>query len=110
VGPGDTEGCRERILIDDFTGHVRAPTAAEMEALSAIPFDDEKEKADLSIPAFINNLSGLDLLKKYLYEPTCTICGLYSGYIGQGSKTVLPNHAFAKIDFRLVPDLSPTSS
>ena len=97
----------ERILIDDFMDHVRPPTAAEMEALSAIPFDDEKEKAELGIPAFVNNLSGLDLLKKYLYEPTCTICGLYSGYIGPGSKTVLPNHAFAKIDFRLVPDLSP---
>jgi acetylornithine deacetylase/succinyl-diaminopimelate desuccinylase-like protein len=42
-----------------------------------------------------------------LYEPTCTICGLYSGYIGEGSKTVMPNHAFAKIDFRLVPNLTP---
>ena len=97
----------ERILIDDFMDHVRPPTAAEMEALKSIPFDDEKEKAELGIPAFVNNLSGLDLVKKYLYEPTCTICGLYSGYIGPGSKTVLPNHAFAKIDFRLVPDLSP---
>lgn len=101
------KGADERILIDDFMNHVRPPTAAEMEALKAIPFDDEKEKAELGISAFVNNLSGLDLVKKYLYEPTCTICGMYSGYIGPGSKTVLPNHAFAKIDFRLVPDLSP---
>jgi len=97
----------DRILIDDFMRHVRAPTAAEIEALKTIPFDEEKEKAELGIPAFIGNLTGLDLLKKYLYEPTCTICGLYSGYIGPGSKTVLPNHAFAKIDFRLVPNLAP---
>ena len=97
----------DNILIDDFLSHVRAPTEAEMDALKGIPFDEEKEKADIGIPAFIRNLTGLDLLKKYLYEPTCTICGLYSGYIGQGSKTVLPNHAFAKIDFRLVPNLSP---
>lgn len=97
----------DRILIDDFMSHVRPPTEAEMQALRAIPFDEIKTKSDFGIPAFIRNLTGIELLQKYLYEPTCTICGLYSGYIGQGSKTVLPNHAFAKIDFRLVPDLSP---
>jgi acetylornithine deacetylase/succinyl-diaminopimelate desuccinylase-like protein len=97
----------DRILIDGFMSHVRPPTAAEVEALKTIPFDEEKERTALGIPAFINDRTGVDLVKKYLYEPTCTICGLYSGYVGQGSKTVLPNHAFAKIDFRLVPNLSP---
>jgi acetylornithine deacetylase/succinyl-diaminopimelate desuccinylase-like protein len=97
----------DNILIDDYQKHVRAPTEAEMNALKAIPFDEAKVKADLGISAFINNLTGVPLLKKYLYEPTCTICGLYSGYVGEGSKTVLPNHAFAKIDFRLVPNLTP---
>lgn len=97
----------DNILIDDYQKHVRAPTEAEMNALKSIPFDEAKEKADLGLSAFINDLSGIPLLKKYLYEPTCTICGLYSGYIGEGSKTVLPNHAFAKIDFRLVPNLTP---
>jgi acetylornithine deacetylase/succinyl-diaminopimelate desuccinylase-like protein len=97
----------DRILVDDLEKHVRAPTAAEMDALKTIPYDEDKVKADLAITSFIRNLTGIELLKKYLYEPTCTICGLYSGYIGEGSKTVLPNHAFAKIDFRLVPNLSP---
>lgn len=100
----DPDDC---ILIDDYARHVRQPTQAEMEALKAIPYDEDKIKADYGIPAFIRNLSGLPLLQKYLYEPTCTICGLYSGYIGEGSKTVLPNHAFAKLDFRLVPNLTP---
>lgn len=97
----------DRILIDDYQQHVRPPTPAEMDALKTIPYDEAKVKADLGIPAFINDLTGIALLKKYLYEPTCTICGIYSGYIGEGSKTVLPNHAFAKIDFRLVPNLTP---
>lgn len=97
----------DRILIDDFMKHVRPPTEAEMRALETIPFDEDAIKADLGIPAFINDLTGIKLLKKYLYEPTCTICGLYSGYVGEGTKTVLPDHAFAKVDFRLVPDLSP---
>lgn len=97
----------DNVLIDDYQSHVRPPTPAEMDALKSIPRDDEKLKVDYGIPAFIRNLSGIDLLKKHLYEPTVTICGLYSGYIGEGSKTVLPNHAFAKIDFRLVPNLTP---
>jgi acetylornithine deacetylase/succinyl-diaminopimelate desuccinylase-like protein len=41
------------------------------------------------------------------YEPTCTICGLKSGYTGEGGKTVLPNTAMVKLDFRLVPNLEP---
>lgn len=97
----------DNVLIDDYQSHVRPPTAAEMDALKSIPRDDEKLKADYGIRAFIRNLSGIDLLRKHLYEPTVTICGLYAGYIGEGSKTVLPNHAFAKIDFRLVPNLTP---
>jgi acetylornithine deacetylase/succinyl-diaminopimelate desuccinylase-like protein len=97
----------DHILIDDYQQHVRPPTSEEMAALETIPRDDEKLKADYGIPAFIRNLSGIELLKKHLYEPTVTICGLYSGYIGEGSKTVLPNHAFAKLDFRLVPNLTP---
>jgi acetylornithine deacetylase/succinyl-diaminopimelate desuccinylase-like protein len=42
-----------------------------------------------------------------LYQPTCTVCGLETGYTGQGSKTVLPRLARAKVDFRLVPDQDP---
>jgi len=40
-------------------------------------------------------------------EPTCTICGFKTGYIGQGSKTVLPGSAMLKIDFRLVYNQNP---
>ncbi|HSB00610.1 MAG TPA: M20/M25/M40 family metallo-hydrolase, partial [Anaerolineales bacterium] len=42
-----------------------------------------------------------------VFTPTCTICGLTSGYQGPGSKTVLPARASAKVDFRLVPDQHP---
>ena len=45
--------------------------------------------------------------KKYFLEPTCNICGLWSGYQGPGGKTVTPNEAFAKVDFRLVPGQDP---
>jgi len=57
---------------------------------------------------FLKGLTGgVDLRIAEVFEPTCTICGLTSGYQGPGSKTVLPARATAKIDFRLVPDQTP---
>jgi acetylornithine deacetylase/succinyl-diaminopimelate desuccinylase-like protein len=97
----------DHILVDGFMDHVVEPTPAEMDMLAAIPFEEEKMRANLSIPRFIRSLTGVEALKKHLYEPTCTICGLRSGYIEEGAKTVLPNTAMVKLDFRLVPDLEP---
>jgi len=98
---------RDNILVDGLMEHVKGPTAAELEMLAAIPFEEDKTRAALGIPAFIRGLTGLEALKKHLYEPTCTICGLRAGYTEQGTKTVLPNTAMVKLDFRLVPDLKP---
>ncbi len=98
---------QDRILIEGYYEHVREPTVNKIEALWRIPFDEEAEKENVGIKQFINDLHGVELLHRFFYEPTCTICSIYSGYIGEGSKTVLPNHAFAKIEFRLVPNLTP---
>jgi acetylornithine deacetylase/succinyl-diaminopimelate desuccinylase-like protein len=97
----------DRILIDGYMDHVAEPPDAAVQLMRDMPFEEERLKDDFGIPNWIRNLSGLELLKKHLYAPTCTICGLESGYTGEGSKTVLPNTAMAKVDFRLVPDLTP---
>jgi len=97
----------DNILVDGLMEHVAEPTAAEMEMLTAIPFEEEKMKARIGISQFIRGLTGIEALKKHLYEPTCTICGFKSGYIEQGTKTVLPSEAMVKLDFRLVPNLEP---
>ena len=97
----------DRITLDGLMDHVAEPTPEEMEMLAAIPFEEEKLKADYGIPRFIRDLSGLELLKKHLFGPTCTICGFKTGYTGPGGKTVLPHEAVVKVDFRLVPDLTP---
>jgi acetylornithine deacetylase/succinyl-diaminopimelate desuccinylase-like protein len=52
-------------------------------------------------------MSGLELKKALAGDPTANIAGFYSGYIGEGHKTVLPSSAKAKMDFRLVPDQDP---
>lgn len=97
----------DQILIDHYYDHVRAPTEAEVALLQAMPFDEAKRLAALGIERFINDEHGLDVLKRLYYGPTVTICGLQSGYTGDGMKTVLPHTALAKLDFRLVPDLTP---
>lgn len=97
----------DRILVDGLMEHVRQPTAAEREHLANLPFDEAQIQKDFGFGRFVRDLSGVELLVKHFYEPTCTICGLKAGYQGEGGKTVLPNVASAKVDFRLVPDLTP---
>jgi acetylornithine deacetylase/succinyl-diaminopimelate desuccinylase-like protein len=97
----------DEILIERYYDYVRAPDEAELAMLKAMPFDEAKRLAALGIDRFINDEHGLDVLKRLYYGPTVTICGLQSGYTGEGMKTVLPHTACAKIDCRLVPDLTP---
>jgi len=98
---------RDEITIDGFMDRVRPPTPLELQALERLPFDEPGMLRIHGIKRFVRGLSGVDLKKKHFFEPTCTICGIVSGYTGSGSKTVLPAVASAKIDFRLVPDLTP---
>ncbi len=98
---------RDNIVIDGYMAHVRPPTAAELAYIRAIPFDGAAVKANWGIPAFVNAMSDEAALIRFLTQPTCTICGLRSGFIEEGEKTVLPSSALVKLDFRLVPDLTP---
>jgi acetylornithine deacetylase/succinyl-diaminopimelate desuccinylase-like protein len=98
---------RDEITIDGFMEHVRPPTEAELDEIRRIPFPGDQMKATWGIETFINDMTDDQALVRYLTQPTCTICGLRSGFIDQGSKTVLPSTAMAKLDLRLVPDLTP---
>lgn len=97
----------DNITIDGYMDHVVQPTEEELEMLRAIPFEEEKMRERFGIPEFIRGLTGVEALKRHLYEPTCTICGFRAGYIGEGTKTVLPSQAMVKLDLRLVPNLTP---
>ena len=97
----------DQITIDGFMDAVRPPTAADRALLEALPFDEQGMLRIHGITRFVRGLRGYELKKKHFLEPTWTICGIVSGYTGAGSKTVLPAVASAKIDFRLVPDLTP---
>ncbi len=96
----------ERVMLPGFYDAVVEPTEDELAQLRRLaPLrDDTAQHKDYGLDRFLLGVSGVELLKRNLFQPTCTICGITSGYGGPGSKTVLPHRAVAKVDFRLVPN------
>ena len=102
------KGADEKILIPGFYDAVKPPSSRDRELFAALPDVEAEYKARYGVPYFIKDLKGGNELKiEEVFSPTCTICGLTSGYQGPGSKTVLPARASAKVDFRLIPDQNP---
>ena len=96
----------QRVVPGDVLAQVEASTqfmlTAERTALNAAPFDEEAYKKDLDIDALYGE-KGYSTIERTGVRPTLDCNGIWGGYIGEGSKTVLPSKAFAKISMRLVP-------
>ena len=102
------KGVDERIRIPGFYEDVISPSDRDRELMDALPDVADEYKTRYGAKEFIKGLKGgTDLKMEEVFVPTCTICGLTSGYQGAGSKTVQPAFASAKVDFRLVPDQKP---
>ena len=102
------KGVDERIRIPGFYDDVVQPTDRDREFMSKLPDPAEDYKTRFGVKKFIKGLEGgMELKLEEVFTPTCTICGLTSGYQGPGSKTVQPAFASAKVDFRLVPNQMP---
>ena len=98
----------ENILLPGFYESVIPPTPREKELLAQLPDMRAHYREVYGLEGFLKGVDDpLELAIQAVYQPTCTICGLNSGYQGEGSKTVLPAEASAKVDFRLVPDQRP---
>jgi acetylornithine deacetylase/succinyl-diaminopimelate desuccinylase-like protein len=95
------------ITIDGFYDDIRPPTDVERAILEQSGWDDEAQKADLGVDEFLGGVTGVDALQQLLFTPTCNISGFASGYVGEGSKTLLPSTAQVNLDFRLVADQDP---
>lgn len=96
------------ITIDGFYDDIIPPSETDLSFLDGDPFDPEKTRQYLGIEQFLGGKTDQkELLKDLYFKPTCNICGLTSGFQGDGSKTVLPSEASVKIDFRLVPGMDP---
>jgi acetylornithine deacetylase/succinyl-diaminopimelate desuccinylase-like protein len=102
------KGRDERIRIPGHYDPVRPPSARDRELMTAQPDFAEEYRERYGLAGFLRGLTGgVELRMAEVFEPTCTICGITTGYQGPGSKTVMPAEASAKVDFRLVPDQTP---
>ncbi|MCB9122403.1 MAG: dipeptidase [Caldilinea sp.] len=95
-----------RAAVAGFYDEVVGLTTDERAALAALPFDDADYLAQTGAPATFGE-AGYTTLERMWARPTLEINGLWGGYQGEGSKTVIPHEAHAKITCRLVPDQDP---
>jgi acetylornithine deacetylase/succinyl-diaminopimelate desuccinylase-like protein len=96
-----------RVQIEGFYDDVREPTGADRAMLERMPFDAQATRDVVGIERFAFGRDDEDAKRASVFEPTCNVCGIESGYNGPGSKTVIPAEATGKIDFRLVPNQDP---
>ncbi|HEY0377602.1 MAG TPA: M20/M25/M40 family metallo-hydrolase [Pyrinomonadaceae bacterium] len=95
------------ITIDGFSSRVAPIEPEDAAALKEIEIDEAGLKREFRINHWVRGMRGSSLVKEHIFGPTCTICGIQTGHTDAGPKTVLPSYAMARLDFRLVPDLTP---
>lgn len=95
-----------RIAVAGFYDDVRELTPGEREAIAALPFDEEAYLAELGVKEPFGE-PGYSNLERRWARPTLEVNGIWGGFQGEGTKTVLPAEAHAKITCRLVPDQDP---
>lgn len=92
-----------KITVKGFYDKVIELSQEERDDLEAAPFSLEDYKDDLDIIE-VTGEKGYTTRERASIRPTLDVNGIWGGYTGEGSKTVLPSKAFAKISMRLVPD------
>lgn len=92
-----------RITVKGFYDNVVELSSADRAQLARAPFDLEEYKHFLGINE-VKGEKGYTTLERTGIRPCLDVCGIWGGFIGEGSKTVLPSEAHAKISMRLVPN------
>ena len=92
-----------RITIPHFYDDVEEVSKKERNLIKLIPFDEEEYKRNLNIK-YVYGEKGYTTIERTGIRPTLDVCGIWGGYMGEGSKTVLPSKAYAKLSARLVPN------
>ena len=111
VGNPINELCRLIAKVqDEHTGRIQIPgfyddvvdlTNAEREMIAQVPFSEEAYCKAIDVDAVWGE-EGYSTLERNSCRPSFDVCGIWGGYTGEGSKTVLPSKAYAKVSCRLV--------
>jgi acetylornithine deacetylase/succinyl-diaminopimelate desuccinylase-like protein len=99
-------------MIAGFADKARPLSPAEkaMIADAAKRMDEATGKKSLGVKSWVHDVSWVESLEMLMSRPTVNIEGLVAGYTGPGGKTILGHRAVAKIDLRLVPDMTAAES
>ena len=92
-----------RVTIPGFYDDVRELTPAEREAFNEAPFDLDEYKKSLDV-GDVEGEEGYTTIERTGVRPSLDVNGIWGGYIEEGTKTVIPSKASAKISMRLVPN------
>lgn len=95
-----------RVAVEGFYDRVQDLGEEERAAIRALPFSEEEYRTSLGIPELLGE-PGYSTLERQWARPTLDLNGMWGGYLGEGSKTVIPCEAHMKITCRLVPDQTP---
>ena len=101
-----------RILIEDWAEGIwqLTPEDEEQVQAKAARIDTAEMKREWGIEEFVLGRDGADAVRARAYEPTANIQGIIAGYTGPGTKTIVPNEARARLDFRLIPNMQPDAA
>ena len=104
---GKTRG--NTILIDGYYDKVQSPLEEDMPLINTMlaSTDEKNAMQALGIERWVDGETLQEAQMDYLYNPTLNIDGIWAGYTGEGTKTILPHLATAKVDSRLPPGLDP---
>ena len=99
----DGEG---RITVPGFYDDWQEPSAAIRRQFSEMPFDESAFAAGIESPGLFGE-PGWNPLERKGLRPTLDVCGMWSGFQGEGTKTIIPSTAHAKLSCRLSPGMDP---
>jgi len=92
-----------RITVKGFYDDVEEVSAADRAALAKAPYNEEEYKNAIKVKALTGE-KGYSTQERTGIRPTLDVNGIWSGYTGEGGKTIIPSKANAKISMRLVPN------
>jgi acetylornithine deacetylase/succinyl-diaminopimelate desuccinylase-like protein len=103
---GDLHDEQGRVRIPGFYDAVREVSPEQQAEWQALGFDENAFLSGVGLSA-PSGERGVPALQRLWARPTADINGMWGGYTGIGSKTIIPSEASAKVSFRLVPDQDP---
>lgn len=103
AGMHDDQG---QVTLPGFYDRVLALSPEERAELARLPLNDQFFLAQTGVPKLYGE-TGYTAIERVGARPTLEVNGFLSGFTGEGSKTVLPSYAMAKISMRLVPNQDP---